>query len=125
MLFRSNQDKCMRDIVGYLLKAATYGYANGHGQLVIEPKWDGTDRFSEGLAPVKRASKYGYIDKQGQAVIEPKWDGADGFSEGLAAVKRGSKWGYIDKQGQVVIETEWDKVRREKDSAGGVYFQVA
>ena len=72
-------------------------------------EYDHVDRFSDGLAAVKKDKKYGYIDTQGRVVIPLEYDTTYGFSEGLAPVKKDGKWGYIDTQGRVVIQLEYDK----------------
>jgi hypothetical protein len=104
---------------GYSFEARAYGFIDPSGKEVVEPKWDNTKGFSEGLAAVSRGGKWGYIDRSGKIVIEPKWENVNGFSEGLAAVSkvvagfrelptRGEKWGYIDRSGKIVIEPKWD-----------------
>ncbi|MBC6452837.1 MAG: WG repeat-containing protein, partial [Hormoscilla sp. SP5CHS1] len=62
-------------------------YINKTGQIVIAPKFDEANSFSEGLADVKIDGKWGYINKTGQIVIAPKFDEANSFSEGRAYVK--------------------------------------
>lgn len=39
---------------------------------MIEPKYDLTSHFSDGLAAVKIGDKWGYIDKSGKMVIAPR-----------------------------------------------------
>jgi hypothetical protein len=101
-------------------KGGKWGYLDTAMKWTIEPRFDGADRFSEGLAAVASASgggkkgsrdatcKFGFVDKSGKPVIEQKFDGAWPFSEGLAAVGAGGKWGYVDKAGKAAIEPQYD-----------------
>jgi hypothetical protein len=96
------------------------GFIDKTGKVVIEPKWDSTSSFSEGLASVELDNKEGFIDKTGKVVIEPKWDSASTFSEGLANVELDKKFGFIDKTGKVVIEPKWDCAWRFSEGLASV-----
>ncbi|HEY7159741.1 MAG TPA: WG repeat-containing protein [Acidobacteriota bacterium] len=94
-----------------------FGFINTDGNFVINPKYDFTGDFQEGLAPVHNV-KFGYIDRSGKMVIPEQFDIAHGFSEGMAAVAQdpgnGSPvWGFIDKEGNFVIEPQYDDVGAE------------
>ncbi len=56
-------------------------------------------RFSDGLAEVRKDVRSGFIDKTGKLVIPFKFDDAWSFSDGLAAVRKGNlrdgKWGIL------------------------------
>lgn len=90
------------------------GYINKEGKIVINPQFDGSFGFSEGLCAVNTGSKNkgecGFIDKNGDFVIAQQFDSARGFSEGLAAVQIDDKWGFIDKTGKIVIKPQFDDV---------------
>src|SRR2546421_11859187 len=61
-----------------------WGYIDGTGKVVIEPRFSWAEEFSEGLAAFENEDgKYGYIDETGKVVIEPKFDNWTEFSEGL------------------------------------------
>ena len=91
-------------------KGGKWGFINERGLMVVEPVYDQTDFFSEGLAAVKMGEKWGYIDRMGKLVIPPRFDRADRFKHGLAIVivkhMQGSytdfRQGYIDKSGKYV-----------------------
>lgn len=55
--------------------------------MVISPKFNETDNFSEGLAGVMVGNKWGYLDQIGTLVIKPHFDKAIEFSDGLACVE--------------------------------------
>lgn len=83
-----------------------YGYMNASGKVIINPEYDLTYGFHEGIAAVKIGSSWGFIDKLGNLIVQPSFDGVsrDGFSEGLCAVQSNGKWGFIDISGAWVIE---------------------
>jgi hypothetical protein len=100
------------------------GYMNLAGQVVIQPRFEKAEYFSEGLAAVRINKKWGYINRAGEVVIQPRWQDNDGwvgavepFREGLASVTEYASWsvrddsnywiykcGYIDKTGRYVIQ---------------------
>ena len=59
-----------------------WGYATADKKVVITPKYNEANWFSEGYASVKIGSKYGYINKQGQLVIPAKFTVANPFRKG-------------------------------------------
>ena len=85
------------------------GFVNGSGKLVLTPKFDETEQFSDGLVAVKN-EKWGYADKSGNIVIDYKYDETTPFYEGLAAVKYGEKWGFIDKKGKWAVQPSYDEM---------------
>jgi hypothetical protein len=99
-----------------------WGFMDRTGKLLIEPKFEDAEDFSEGLAPVKvrnpetvwcppdasgnRAGAgmmYGYIDKTGKMVIPAVFNSAEPFSEGVAAVRKCDQAFFIDNSGKTVI----------------------
>jgi WG containing repeat len=91
------------------------------GKVVIQPQFDWTYSFSEGLAAVRKDGKWGFIDKTGKFVISPQYDEVWSFDNGLCGVGVGEwktdksedlhsfsmpyldgKWGYIDKTGKYI-----------------------
>ena len=66
-----------------------YGYIDTTGSVVIAPRFESADVFSEGLARVCLDYRCGFIDTTGTMVIEPRFGqfGASSFSEGLANVE--------------------------------------
>lgn len=90
-----------------------YGFINQSGEVVIEPQFDKTWGFSEGLAAVKVDGKWGFIDKDGKMVINPQfgWEWrysesthlTNSFNEGLTFVWLSESYGaYINKEGKIV-----------------------
>ncbi len=96
------------------------GYMDKTGKVVIEPKFQAADDFSEGLAAVmffkpakvpddEKGDPFdaGFIDQTGKIVIKPQFEFYQPFSEGLAFVLIGGKMGAIDKMGRVVIRPQF------------------
>ena len=63
-------------------KADKWGYADANKNIVITPKYNDAQWFSEGLAAVKVVNKWGYINKQGKLVIPAKFTVAKSFRKG-------------------------------------------
>lgn len=82
------------------------GYIGQSGETLIEPKFGGCKRFSDGMAMVTHEGKIQYVDKEGKITITTPYEMAWDFRDGLAFVQsgdgRGARWGYIDKTGKVV-----------------------
>ncbi len=93
-----------------------WGFINNKGIVVIKPKYDSADNFSEGLALVSLVDRKpngpsekrsGFIDKEGNEVIPLKAGVEYQFcSEGLIAFSdnEGKEWGYKDRKGEVAIK---------------------
>ena len=80
-------------------KGDKWGFCTPDKKVVVQPKYDGVWKFTEGLAQVKLNDKYGFIDKTGKEIVPPKYDYALYFKlyfhEGLARVKLNEKEFYI------------------------------
>ena len=63
-------------------KGDKWGYADAQRNIVITPKYNDAQWFSEGLAAVKVGSKWGYVNKQGKLVIPAKFTVAKSFRKG-------------------------------------------
>lgn len=82
-------------------KEIKWGFTDRAGNVVVTPKYDYVDNFSDGLALVSIGDRwgdsgdFGYIDKTGKEVVPLSSGKKHSFSEGLAAVNINGKWGYI------------------------------
>jgi len=93
-----------------------WGYINTKGDIVIQPQWDYTGSFYDGLARIRKGGKYGFINTEGDLVIHNQWDMASNkFTNGLCIVERSNKSGYINTKGEVVIQPQWDFALPFKD----------
>ncbi|MEO6488368.1 MAG: WG repeat-containing protein [Ferruginibacter sp.] len=59
-----------------------WGYATPERKIVIQPKYNEANWFSEGYASVKIGNRYGYINKTGKLVIPAKFTVAKSFRKG-------------------------------------------
>jgi hypothetical protein len=88
-----------------------YGMLSVTGEVVVEPKYEYLDLFSEeGLARFEDHGLWGFVNTDGEEVIPAKYEDANNFSEGLAAVKVDGLWGFIDTTGEMVIEPQFERV---------------
>lgn len=100
---------------GGTIAALQYGYIDTAGKMVIAPRYEDAEPFSEGLAAVQEKGKWGYIDKTGQMVVPPQFDAGGPFSEGLAQIQIGKKMGYIDRTGKMAIEPRFELDTQQED----------
>ena len=92
-------------------KDEKWGYMDGQGKVVIEPKFIIANDFSpEGLAAVVDDRGWAYIDKKGNTVIRPFIfdNGPDEFREGLARFTIEKKFGFFNKTGKTIIKPRYD-----------------
>ncbi len=89
------------------------GYADRTGRVVVEPRFEWCQPFSEGLAVVRydpaprpgrvRWPRAGFVDRSGRVVIPARFNRARRFSAGLAPVDVAGRWGFIDTRGKLVL----------------------
>lgn len=115
-----------------------FGFFDKAGEIVIEPQFDFTLPFHEGLSAVcmeckeKRSGehslieggKWGYINTKGEIVIELKFEHARNLENGIAHVKLDGEWIYIDKSGVEVSSSAQSKLSSEAKSSVLVQFDL-
>lgn len=92
------------------------GLMRSTGEILLEPKYNGIDPFSDGFAAVQIEDdgpgvKSAFIDTTGRFVFDKTFGFITNFSEGYAAVEVNGKWGFIDRTGKQVIEPVYDDVK--------------
>lgn len=95
-----------------------YGFCDDRGVILVEPKFDFAESFSEGLSVVRAEDKYGYIDADGQYAIKPQFNWAFSFFNGVGAVQVGKLWGLIDRHGVWIKKPSFKRIDVLK---GGLY----
>lgn len=90
--------------MGRVMQGGKWGYVDGQGKVVIQPRFDGTMDFYEDLTAVKVSGKWGFIDTSGAMVLPPAYDEASPFLLGVAHVREGARWYTIDKTGANTAE---------------------
>lgn len=97
------------------------GYIDHAGKIVIQPRFFGTEEFSEDRAAVMldpggnlftrvhtaARRSWRVIDKSGK-FIGGSFDAVGSYSEGLAYVRKDGKMGYIDHNGKVVVSFQFN-----------------
>jgi len=85
-----------------------FGMLSVTGEVVIEPKYECLDLFSdEGLARYEDHGLWGFVNEQGEEVIPAQYDDVKSFSDSLAAVKVDGLYGFVDTTGKMVIEPHY------------------
>jgi WG containing repeat len=87
-----------------------FGFIDRTGKMVIAQQFDAADRFSEGLAFVRKNKQVGYIDRQGKFVLRSKFDPTQPFSDGLTPISLPKgRQGFIDKLGAVMLRLPFEE----------------
>lgn len=92
----------------FITEESKLGFVDKDGKVVIEPKYDDGNPFSEGIAIVKTEKNdepvFMAIDKKGQEVFRLKKDfslSTHEFSDGLLVAKNSDdQYGFINKKGE-------------------------
>ncbi|BDG01022.1 WG repeat-containing protein [Anaeromyxobacter oryzae] len=92
-----------------------WGFIDRTGEVVIAPRFDAADRFSDGLAAVRKCAQLGYADGRGEVVLVPAFEPVEPglhrrFSDGLAAVKTNGRIGFMDRAGKLAIAPRYLRV---------------
>ena len=69
-------------------KGDKWGCMTLDGKVVIEPQYEISLDFFEGLALIRENGKFGYVNKNNEIVVEPQYDDAREFHEGCAEIGR-------------------------------------
>lgn len=85
------------------------GFRDLDGHIVIEPKYESAEMFSEGLSAVTLTEKglTGYINTKGEMVIPPTFEYAGSFGNGLAPYRANDLYGFIDRTGKPVLQPKY------------------
>ncbi|MFT4666504.1 MAG: hypothetical protein ACI8YQ_003091 [Polaribacter sp.] len=102
---------------GYAIvkKKMLRGFINRSGEVVVKPRFNIIDAYSENIASAgfvnyqTAESKSGYIDRSGKFTIPNKFEVTSPFQEGLACVKQKGKWGFINHKGVFVIPLKFEE----------------
>lgn len=113
-----NKSKKKYRILAAAMYKGKWGFINTQGKAIIPFKYEATDYFCRGIAPVKLSGKWGFINSEGEEIIPPQYEdcvvihneGDYGFcwSEYIQ-VKHNKKWGYIDLEGNTIIPFRYDE----------------
>jgi hypothetical protein len=115
------------------------GYANAHGEWVIQPKFAQAFEFREGLAAVRLAENglVGFINKTGQLIIPFRYGAVFGeppvFSEGRALVSKKDlspktnldppdRVGFIDRTGHWIVPARFTDGKNFESGLAHMYI---
>ncbi|MFC0523587.1 WG repeat-containing protein [Pontibacillus salicampi] len=101
-----------------------YGYINEKGRIVVEPQFDGAQRFYEQRAIINRIDDYlyyyGVIDRKGNMVIEPEFNDIVPMKENRFAVGKakkpsepylGSTYAIVKADGEYLSDFRYESVQ--------------
>lgn len=87
-----------------------YGFINDNGEVVVQPKYDWAEEYSEGFCRVQNGYKVGFINQKGEEAIPLQYTDAKLFCEGFAIVAdKNHKYGFIDTNNKPITEFEYDQ----------------
>jgi hypothetical protein len=87
------------------------GFRDLDGNIVIEPKFDMAEMFSEGYSSVRVGDKHGIIDETGKYVLPLQpYEFLGSLHNGLASVRINDKAGFINIKGEQIIKPQFDWV---------------
>jgi len=103
-----------------LFPFAIYGYQNEQGEVILQPRFQQAECFSEGLAAVMVHNRWGYIDRSGKLKIPARYISVTAFREGRAWVcdideEFDRHWSLIDEHGAHLTPFEFRSVESFHD----------
>lgn len=105
-----------------------WGFINPAGEVVIEPRFNDAEDFSEEFAVVRGSANglFGYITRRGEMALPYKFYWASSFHEGLAAVQiTKGYFGFIDNTGRVICAKKaWIEVNDFSQGRAAVQVEV-
>ncbi len=92
-----------------VMKDGKTGFRDLDDNVVIEPKYESAEMFSEGLSAVTltKDGLTGYINTKGEMVIPPTFEYAGSFGNGLASFRVNDLYGFIDRTGKEAIAPQY------------------
>lgn len=96
-----------------------FGYINRRGEVVIPPRYDYGQEFSDGWALVQLNGEVFWIDETGARMLDrPEGTGAQPYQGGLTILRDAQGlYGLMDKQGRIVLPCGYEQIRRASVAA--------
>jgi hypothetical protein len=80
-----------------------WGFIDTLGRVVVKPKYDQAENFSEGLARVRISQKgWGLVNTQGSEILKPMFDFIGEFIGEEAVVRASGQEAFIDRAGNLI-----------------------
>lgn len=101
-----------------------WGSINSDGNWIIQPMFDYSFKFNDGVASVCLNSKYGIIDKNANWIVLPIFDEIGDFKDNFAYAFLHEKCGFINKFGNWIIQPIFDnfEVKLFQEGLAGVQY---
>lgn len=97
--------KSFQDGVVGIQVGKKWGYLNTEGKLVISPKYDVANVFSNGFSTVRSSGKWMIVGATGTEItFSDNVTDAKPFSEGLAPIRIDDMWGFASTNGNTAIK---------------------
>ena len=95
-----------------VIKDGKTGFRDLDGNVVIEPKFDDAEMFSEGYSAVQMGEKWGLIDETGKYKIKPSFEYLGSVHDGLLSYQLNDEYGFVDISGKEKIKPQYNKNKR-------------
>ena len=77
------------------------------GKIIISPKYERANGFSEGVAAVKRGGKWGFIDRNGLIIVPCEYDKVESnYTNGKGKLVKNDRIYVFDKEGKQISSHE-------------------
>lgn len=108
---RVKEDALMADSLFLpYMEEGDYGYMNSDGVTLVEPKFEFTGFYQEGMAMIAEDGKYGFINKRKEVQVLCQYESVTDFIKGRSIVELNGKFGMIDRNGKYILECEFDDI---------------
>jgi len=98
----------LSDGLGAVCLDGKWGYVDGNGQMVIEPKYEAARSFADGKAAIKQDGAFRFITAEETEVFDGRFEDAGVFSDGVVKVCVDGKYGFADSLGEWLVEPKYD-----------------
>ena len=98
-----------------------WGFIDEKSKVVIEPKYDWVEQYSEGLALVGKNEMAGYINKRGKENVAIKYTDGATFTGGHAWIELDGKYGLVNSHGSLVLNAVYENIGNFSESR--IYVQ--
>lgn len=97
-----------------------YGYINGTGKWVVEPAYDQTYPFSDGVGVIVKDDLYGLVNERGKTILTPIYQSITPFEEERGVFVSEQGMGVLDKRGKVISKKVYSYVENYEDGVAVV-----
>ena len=85
-----------------------WGFMDELGDVMIFPRYDFVEQFSEGLALCSKDGKLGFIDKSDEVIIPFDYNDAESFKSGIAIVEKNGFYGIVNRTIKATLAFKYD-----------------